>query len=92
MIVRGVLRSYLLAANDECGPLAGPTLDLAGLRRLNEKVLTSEIARHTRDSVKNSEARLARAERLGDATGIKVERDGLKDAIELRDRLAEKLC
>lgn len=89
-IVRGVLRSYRLAAIDEFGPLAGPTLDIAGLRRLNEEILGREIARHTRDSVKSSQAKLARAERLGDGERIKIERDGLEHAIELRDRLAEK--
>ena len=89
-IVRGVLRSYRLAAIDESGPLAGPTLDIPGLRRLNALVLRSEIARHTRDGMKNSEATLARAQRLGDGARIKAERDGLEHAIELRERLAEK--
>lgn len=91
MIVRGVLRSYRLAAIDECGPLAGPGFDISGLRRLNDGILRCEIARHTRESVKNSEARLARAQRHGDGERIKLERDGLEHAIELRDRLAEKL-
>jgi hypothetical protein len=91
MIVRGVLRSYRLAATDEYGPLAGPGFDISGLRRLNDGILRCEIARHTRDSVKNSEARLAQAQRHGDGERIKVERDGLEHAIELRDRLAEKL-
>lgn len=91
MIVRGVLRSYRRAAIDECGPLAGPEFDIPGLRRLNDGILRSEIERHTRDSVENSASRLARAQRLGDDERIKVERDGLEHAIELRDRLAERL-
>lgn len=91
MIVRGVLRSYRRAAIDEFGPLAGPEFDIAGLRRLNETILRSEIERHTRDGVKNSAARLERAQRIGDDERIKVEKDGLEHAIELRDRLAERL-
>jgi len=86
-IVRGVLRSYRLAAKDKCGPLAGPELDIAGIRVLNDRVLKSELARHSRERVKTSETRLAHAERLNDDTRIKAEKDGLERAIELRDRL-----
>jgi hypothetical protein len=89
MIVRGVLRAYRVAASDKEGPLAGPDVDISGLRLLNEKVLKGEIARHTRERVKNSEARLARAERLGDDTRIKAEKGELELAIEARTRLAE---
>jgi hypothetical protein len=89
MIVRGVLRAYRVAASDKEGPLAGLELDIAGLKRLNERVLKGEIARHTRERVKNSEARLARAERLGDDTRIKAEKGELELAIEVRHRLAE---
>ena len=88
-IVRGVLRSYNSAAVDKAGPLAGRELDMAGLRCLNEKVLTSEIARHSRDRVSDSRVKLACAERLGDRERIKAERDGLEHAIELQDRFAE---
>lgn len=88
-IVRGVLRAYRVAAAEKDGPLAGPELDIVGLKRLNEKVLKSEIARHTREKVKNSEARLARAERIGDDSRIKAERGELELAIEVRHRLAE---
>ncbi|MEK6323959.1 MAG: hypothetical protein AABN33_20125 [Acidobacteriota bacterium] len=88
-IVRGVLRAYRVAAADKEGPLAGPELDIVGLKRLNEKVLKGEIARHTRERVKNSEARLARAERLGDDSRIKAEKGELELAIEVRHRLAE---
>jgi hypothetical protein len=90
MIVRGVLRSYRLAAKDEYGALAEPEFDMAGLRRLNKKILRDEIARHSQDIVKTSEARLARAKQLGDDTRILAEKDALERAIELRDRLAEK--
>jgi hypothetical protein len=90
MVVRGVLRSYRLAAKDRNGPLTEPELDIAGLRRLNEKVLKDQIALHTRDRVKNSETRLAHAVRLGDDARIKVEKDGLEQAIESRDRLAKR--
>ena len=88
-IVRGVLRAYRVAAADKEGPLAGPDLDIVGLKKLNEKVLKGEIARHTREKVKNSEARLARAERLGDDSRIKAEKGELELAIEVRHRLAE---
>jgi hypothetical protein len=88
-IVRGVLRAYRVAAADKDGPLAGPELDISGLARLNDKVLKGEIARHTRERVKNSEARLARAERLGDDSRIKAEKGELELAIEVRSRLAE---
>jgi hypothetical protein len=89
MIVRGVLRAYRVAAADKNGPLAGPELDIPGLASLNDKVLKGEIARHTRERVKNSEARLARAERLGDDSRIKAEKGELEHAIEVRSRLAE---
>lgn len=89
-IVRGVLRSYRRAAKERHGPLAGSELDIAGLRSLNKNVLKDEIARHSRDRVKTSQARLARARRLGDDTKIKAEKDDLERAIELRDRLAER--
>jgi hypothetical protein len=88
-IVRGVLRAYRVAAAEKDGPLSGPDLDIVGLKRLNEKVLKGEIARHTREKVKNSEARLARAERLGDDSRIKAEKGELELAIEVRHRLAE---
>jgi hypothetical protein len=88
-IVRGVLRAYRVAAAEKDGPLAGPELDIDGLKILNEKVLKGEISRHSRERVKNSEARLARAERLGDDSRIKAERGELELAIEVRHRLAE---
>ncbi|MEK6301755.1 MAG: hypothetical protein AABO41_13675 [Acidobacteriota bacterium] len=87
MIVRAVLRSYRIAAKDKYGPLSGPELDVAGITLLNDKVLKDEIARHTRDRVRNSEMRLAHAEGLGDDARIKVEKDGLEHAIAVRDRL-----
>ena len=89
MIVRGVLRAYRVAAAEKDGPLAGPELDVPGLTKLNDKVLKGEIARHTRERVKNSEARLARAERLGDDSRIKAEKGELELALEVRSRLAE---
>lgn len=89
MIVRGVLRSYREAAADDCGPLARPDLDIPGLKKLNDKVLTDEIARLLRDRVTDSQARLANARRLGDVTTIKAEEDGLGRAIESLRRLAE---
>ena len=87
MIVRGVLRSYRLAANDSSGPLAGPAFDVAGLQRLNEIVLKDEIARLSQERVRHSQAKLASAERLGDYARIKVEKTELERASELRDRL-----
>jgi hypothetical protein len=90
MVVRGVLRAYRLAARDKYGPLAEPDLDVTGLMSLNEKVLRDEIARHSRDRVKNSEARLAHAERAGDDARVKAEKDGLEHAIALRERLTRE--
>jgi hypothetical protein len=90
MIVRGVLRSYRLAAKDINGPLAEPEPDIAGLRVLNEKVLKDQIMHHSRDRVKGIEKRLSHAQRLGDDVRINAEREGLEQAIELRDRLAKK--
>jgi hypothetical protein len=90
MVVRGVLRAYRLAAKDKYGPLAEPDLDITGLMSLNEKVLRDEITRHSRDRVKNSETRLAHAERLGDDARVKAEKDGLEHAIALRDRLTRE--
>ena len=90
VIVRGVLRSYRLAAEDKYGALAKPKPDFAGLRRLNEKILQDEVARQSRDRIRNSERQLARAEHLGDTTKISAEKDRLEQAIEMRDRLAKK--
>ena len=90
MIVRAVLRSYRTAARDKYGPLSDAELDIEGITLLNEKVLKDEIARHTKDRVKNSELRLAHAEGLGDDARIKVEKDGLEHAIEVRDRLGRE--
>ncbi|MCI0487361.1 MAG: hypothetical protein L0229_12270 [Blastocatellia bacterium] len=90
MIVRGVLRSYRTEAKERPGLFVGSELDIVSLKVLNNKVLRDEIARHSKDRVKNSEARLARAKRLGDDTKIKAERDDLEQAITLRDRLAER--
>jgi hypothetical protein len=89
-IVRSVLRSYRLAAMDQDGPLAGLELDIAGLRVLNESVLSSEIARHCRDRVTNSNSKeqLARAERLGDRARTRAESNELEHPIELQDRRA----
>jgi hypothetical protein len=90
-IVRSVLRSYRLAAMDQGGgPLAGLELDVAGLRLLNEKVLSNEIARHCRDRVTDSKGQLAHAERLGDGRRIRAERDELEHATELHDRRAAR--
>ncbi|HSB09294.1 MAG TPA: hypothetical protein VLM38_07255 [Blastocatellia bacterium] len=88
IIVRGVLRSYRLAAMDKNGPLSGPTIDMAGLQRLNARVLKDETARLAFERVGNGRASLARAERLGDEARIKTERTELEHAIELTDRLA----
>ena len=78
MIVRGVLRAYRLAAKEEDGPFAEMEPDFARLRGLNETVLRDEIARHSRDRVKNDEQRLAHAERQSDDTRIKSEKERLR--------------
>lgn len=90
IIVRGVLRSYRLAATDRYGALADTEPDFAGLRSLNAKVLRDEITRHLIDKVKVSERLLVRAKQLGEDSVIKAEKDRLERAIELRDRLASK--
>jgi hypothetical protein len=86
-IVRGVLRSYRVAATDIDGPLAGPTIDMEQLRQLNERVLRDETRRLALERVGHSQVSLARAERLGDDTRIKFERTELELAIEIRDGL-----
>jgi hypothetical protein len=90
MVVRKVLRSYLQAAADRGGALAGPEVDFAGLQHLNHKILLDEIARHSSDRVKNHERQLARAKQLGDDARVKAEALELEHAIEARDRLAKK--
>jgi hypothetical protein len=87
MIVRGVLRSYRLAAMDKDGPLAGPDFDIGGLKSLNEKVLRSEIARYSGEKARDAKASLARA----DAATIKSEKGAVELSIELRARLATAL-
>jgi hypothetical protein len=91
MIVRGVMRSYRVAAKDKYGPLAEAKIDIAGLKRLNKKVLSEEIARHSRDRVKNSQRQLASAQRRGDDTQIKAEKDALEHAIAWRDRVGKEV-
>lgn len=88
IIVRSVLRFYRLAAKEKDGPLSRAEPDMAGIRRLNEKVLREEVARHTEERVKSCEARLTKASRLGDDARIKSERDALDLARSVRDRLA----
>ena len=87
MIVRGVLRSYRLAAKDIYGPLAEAEFDIAGIRMLNKKVLKDEIARHSRDRVNNIKRQLAQARRHGDEGRIKAVEEDLNRAIVSRDRL-----
>jgi hypothetical protein len=89
-IVKGVLRSYNLAAEDRSGPLSKPELDIPALKRMNEKILLHEVARNSQDRVKASEARLAHAHRMGDNTTIRAEREVLVLAKELQDRLAQR--
>lgn len=84
-IVRGVLRSYRVAASDVDGPLAGTEVDIEQLRHLNERVLRSETRRLALERVGDSQVSLARAERLGDDTRIKFEKTELELAIEIRD-------
>ena len=89
-IVRGVLRSYRLAATDKDGPLADAVLDIDALQRLNAKVLGSEMARHDRDRAKGSESKTARTERPGDASrNSRMENDRIADVIELGLRFAK---
>jgi hypothetical protein len=59
-IVRGVLRSFRLAAIDHDGPLNGSVLDVPALTTLNSRVLRSEIGRYDRARAKRNETRLAR--------------------------------
>ena len=63
-IVRGVLRSFRIAAGDHDGPLNGSVLDLPALTTLNSRVLQSEIGRYDRARVKRNEARLAARKNL----------------------------
>ncbi len=91
MIVRGVLRSYRMAAKDKYGPLADSGFDIAGLRLLNEEILKKEIARHSSDRVNNTQRQLAQARRHGDDARIKVVEDNLERAIAWRDRPDKKV-
>jgi len=90
-VVKGVLRSYNRAAQENPGILTGQGLNLTSLRKLNDGVLKDEIARHTQGKVKNSQAQLAQAKRVGDETRIKLAEDILEHAISDRDRIAGKL-
>ena len=83
MIVRGVLRSFRLAAMDKDGPLTGSVLDLPALTSLNSRVLQGEIARYDRARAKRNEAKSARAERPNENTGA------VETAIKWRERLAD---
>jgi hypothetical protein len=86
-VVRRLLRSYRLAAKETPGLLAGLEFQLPNAASLNEKILKEEIRRSAQERVKDNEARLARAHRLGDETGIKAEQEALRHAIANRDRL-----
>jgi hypothetical protein len=87
-IVRGVLKSYRVAAKENPGLLSGSTLHLSGLRKLNRRVLKEQINSSVRERVRDSQARLARATRLGDETRIKSAKDELARDVADRDRLA----
>lgn len=83
LIVRGVLRSFRLAAMDKDGPLVGSVLDMPALTSLNSKVLQSEIARYDRARAKRNEAKNSRAERPNENSGA------VETAIKWRERLAD---
>jgi hypothetical protein len=83
MIVRGVLRSFRLAAMDKDGPLTGSVLDVPALTSLNSRVLQGEIARYDRARAKRNEAKSARAERPSENSGA------VETAIKWRERLAD---
>ncbi|SRR5258708_38802574 len=83
MIVRGVLRSFRLAAMDKDGPLTGSVLDVPALTSLNSRILQGEIARYDRARAKRNEAKSARSERLNENTGA------VETAIKWRERLAD---
>lgn len=84
MIVRGVLKSFRLAALDKDGPLTGSVLDVPALTVLNSRILQGEIARYDRARAKRNEAKNARAERPNENTGKAAE-----TAIKWRERLAD---
>jgi hypothetical protein len=84
MIVRGVLRSFRLAAMDKDGPLTGSVLDVPALTSLNSRVLQGEIARYDRARAKRNEAKNARTERVNEKTGAA---EG--SAIKWRERLTD---
>jgi len=84
MIVRGVLKSFRVAALDKDGPLTGSVLDIPALTSLNSKILQGEIARYDRARAKRNEAKTARAERPNENAGKAAE-----TAIKWRERLAD---
>ena len=84
MIVRGVLKSFRLAALDKDGPLTGSVLDIPALTLLNSRILQGEIARYDRARAKRNEAKTSRTERPNENTGKAAE-----TAIKWRERLAD---
>ncbi|MGH9763983.1 MAG: hypothetical protein ACREDR_35000 [Blastocatellia bacterium] len=86
-IVRSVLRSYSLAAKETPGLLAGPGLHLPSFRVLNGRILREQVKSSVKDRVRKSQARLDQANRLGDETRIRAEKEALARDVSDYDRL-----
>lgn len=88
MIVRGVLRAYRAAIKDQRGALAGFEADAVKLKSLNTAILKEELKRHRRERVETSKTRLDQANRSGDESKVRTEKDALDRAIAVRDRVS----
>jgi hypothetical protein len=90
-IMKGVMRSYQLAAAEQPDLFAGPTINRASLANLVEKIFKDEIKRHSQDIVRTNQARLVQANRIGDEERIKAETEALERALKSRNQIAREL-
>lgn len=90
-IMKGVMRSYQQAAAEQPDLFAGPTINMASLANLVERIFKDEIKRHSQDIVRTNQARLVQANKLGDEERIKTETEALERALKSRNRFAREL-
>jgi len=89
-IIKRVLYSYKEAAKEHPLLLSGPAINMASLRKLIDEIMREEIKRHAQEIIKNSQARLVQANRLGDEARIKSETEALERSLESRNRLSRE--
>ena len=85
--VRSVLRSYKLAAKENPGLFAGPDVHAPSFRRLNGRILREQVRTSVKERVRKSQVRLDHANRLGDDTRIRAEKEALARDVSDYDRL-----